>query len=77
MTFFKYCLKKSNDFARITKKNTLISQGVFDGSGDRIRTNDTPGMKRPLAAWENCKNSLEKAHRSSAAGPEFSSGWES
>ena len=31
------------------KKNTLISQGVLDGSGDRIRTTDTPGMKRALA----------------------------
>ena len=27
------------------KKKTLISQGFLHGSGDRIRTNDTPGMK--------------------------------
>ena len=25
---------------------TLCFQGFFDGTGDRIRTNDTPGMNR-------------------------------
>jgi len=32
------------------KEESLDLQGFLDGSGDRIRTNDTPGMKRPLAA---------------------------
>ena len=30
------------------KKKALISQDFLDGSGDRIRTNDTPGMNRML-----------------------------
>ena len=33
---------------RTEKKKTLISQGFLGGSGDRIRTNDTPGMNRML-----------------------------
>ena len=35
---------------RKTKKESLDLQGFLDGSGDRIRTNDTPGMKRAAPA---------------------------
>jgi len=32
------------------KEESLDLQGFLDGSGDRIRTNDTPGMKRAVPA---------------------------